>query len=101
MLFSPDAHEELTDTSWSAEHARDALMAIVADAEEAFDDGWSVHPLDDDVPDERLPAKPRALYLGGAGVVAASAVCGEARSGSGSFCNASHPHGRTSSGSRS
>jgi hypothetical protein len=71
VLFSPDAHEELTDAPWSAEHARDAVAAIVADAEQAFDNGWPVHPLDDYDPDERLPAKPRALYLGGAGVVAA------------------------------
>jgi hypothetical protein len=68
VLFSPDAHEALTDTPWSAERARAAIAAIVADAEAAFDDGWPVHPLDDD---EWAPPKPRTLYLGGSGVVAA------------------------------
>ena len=68
MLFSPAAHEPLTETPWDAAKARDAVAAIVADAEQAFDDGWSVHPLDED---EWTPPKPHTLYLGGAGVVAA------------------------------
>jgi hypothetical protein len=68
LLFSPSAHEPLTETAWDAAKARDAVAAIVADAEQAFDDGWSVHPLDED---EWTPAKPHTLYLGGAGVVAA------------------------------
>ena len=46
MLFSPEAHEPLADESWSAETARAAIAAIVADAESAFDDGWPMHPLD-------------------------------------------------------
>jgi len=68
LLFSPAAHEELTETPWDAERARAAVTAIVADAEGAFDDGWVVHPLD---ADEWTPVKPHTLYLGGAGVVAA------------------------------
>jgi hypothetical protein len=44
------------------------MAAIVDDAESAFEDGWPVHPLDDD---EWTPQKPRTLYLGGSGVVAA------------------------------
>ena len=68
MLFSPAAHEPLTETPWDAAKARDAVAAIVADAEQAFDDGWSVHPLDEE---EWTPLKPHTLYLGGAGVVAA------------------------------
>jgi hypothetical protein len=68
LLYSPAAHEPLTQTPWDAAGARDAIAAIVADAEQAFDDGWSVHPLDED---EWTPAKPHTLYLGGAGVVAA------------------------------
>ena len=68
MLFSPEAHEHLTETPWSADRARAAIAAIVDDAEAAFDDGWPVHPLDDD---EWTPPKPRTLYLGGSGVVAA------------------------------
>ena len=42
----------------------------MADAESAFDDGWSMHPRDveqDDDPATRF----RTVYLGGAGVVAA------------------------------
>jgi len=68
LLFSPDAHEPLTGTPWSAERARAAIAAIVLDAEQAFDDGWLLHPLDQD---GSTPAKPRTLYLGGSGVVAA------------------------------
>ena len=68
MLFSPAAHEPLTETPWNAARARDAVAAIVADAEAAFHDGWPVHPLEND---EWTPRKPHTLYLGGAGVVAA------------------------------
>ena len=67
MLFTPEAHEALADIPWSAERAGAAIASIVADAESAFDDGWPLHPLDDDGegPDVRL----RTVYLGGAGVV--------------------------------
>ena len=70
MLFTPEAHEPLADEPWSAERARTAIASIVADAESAFDDGWTMHPVDvekDDDPATRF----RTLYLGGAGVVAA------------------------------
>jgi hypothetical protein len=70
MLFSPEAHEALTDEPWSAERARTAIAAIVADAESAFDEGWQTHP--QDVFDEGDEAKPfRTVYAGGAGVIAA------------------------------
>src|SRR5204863_8071018 len=46
MLFSPEAHEALADESWSAERALAAIVSIVADAERAFDDGWPLHPQD-------------------------------------------------------
>jgi len=70
MLFSPEAHEALHDRPWSAETARRAIAAIVADAEAAVDDGWSMHPADVEAGDD--PAtRFRTLYLGGAGVVAA------------------------------
>jgi lanthionine synthetase-like protein len=67
MLFTPEAHEALTEEPWTAKRARAAIASIVADVERAFDDGWPIHPLDegDDVP----VAQPRTLYLGGAGVV--------------------------------
>ncbi len=67
MLFEPGAHEALADEPWSAERARAAIVAIVADAEAAFDDGWPLHPLDRVAEDE--PERLRTVYLGGAGVV--------------------------------
>ena len=73
MLFSPAAHERLTDTAWSADRACAAIAAVVADTKHAFDDGWPVHPQDEN----GLARKPRALYLGGAGVVAALHRLGE------------------------
>jgi hypothetical protein len=68
LLFSPEAHEPLTESPWSADRAHAAIAAIVAGAEQAYDDGWSVHPLD---ADDFMPEKPRTLYLGSAGVIAA------------------------------
>jgi hypothetical protein len=67
VLFQPEAHEALADLPWNVEHARAAITAIVDDAEGAFDDGWTMHPLDQEaeLPGTRL----RTLYLGGAGVV--------------------------------
>src|SRR4051812_32143358 len=44
---------------------RTAIASIAAAAEAAFDDGWALHPEDDDDVHER----PHAVYLGGAGVV--------------------------------
>src|SRR5687767_8526777 len=70
MLFSPEAHEALADEPWSAERARAAIASIVADAESAFDDGWPLHPLDQEEGDEP-GTRFRTVYLGGAGVVGA------------------------------
>jgi hypothetical protein len=42
---------------------RGAIRGIVVEAEAAFDDGWTGHPLDDD------ETKFRTVYIGGAGVV--------------------------------
>jgi hypothetical protein len=70
VLFQPEAHEALTDAVWSADRARAAIGSIVADAEASFDDGWPLHPADEedgDAPGARF----RTVYLGGAGVVAA------------------------------
>ena len=67
MLFTPESHEPLIDEPWSAETARAAIAAIVADAEGAFDDGWPMHPLDED--DDLSGLRLRTVYLGGAGVV--------------------------------
>jgi hypothetical protein len=67
VLFQPEAHEALADEPWSVERARAAIAAIVADAESAFDDGWPLHPRDQD--GEPPGARLRTVYLGGAGVV--------------------------------
>jgi hypothetical protein len=70
MLFSPEAHEAVTEEPWSAERARAAIASIVADAESAFDDGWPTHPQDAN-DEEEARTRFRGVYLGGAGVVAA------------------------------
>lgn len=70
MLFSPEAHETLTDESWNADRVRGAIAAIVEDAENSFGDGWPTHPLDVDEGDE-TSTRFRTVYLGGAGVVGA------------------------------
>jgi hypothetical protein len=68
MLFTPEAHEALADEPWSADRARSAIAAIVADTESAFDDGWPLHPLDREPADDPA-ARYRTVYGGGAGVV--------------------------------
>jgi Lanthionine synthetase C-like protein len=67
VLFTPEAHEALADEPWSAEGVGAAIASIVADAERAFDDGWPMHPQDED--DDLQATKLRTVYLGGAGVV--------------------------------
>lgn len=37
MLYRPETFEPLTDEPWDEEHVRDAIRAIVADADNAFD----------------------------------------------------------------
>lgn len=67
MLFTPEAHEPLTDEPWNAGSARAAIAAVVSDAERAFDgDGWPKHPRDHL---EGEPPRLRGVYDGGAGVV--------------------------------
>jgi hypothetical protein len=69
-LFSPEHHEPLTDRPWDERRADAAIAAIVADAEEAFDDSrlWPLHPLDWD--DDRDAGRSlTGLYLGAAGVI--------------------------------
>ena len=68
MLFTPEAHEALSDEPWSAERVRTAIASIVADAESAFDDGWPTHP-QDFVEDDDASTQFRSVYMGGAGVV--------------------------------
>jgi hypothetical protein len=68
MLFTPASHEAVSKETWSAERMRVAIASIVADAESAFDDGWPLHPQDDDVGGSSV-VQFRTVYLGGAGVV--------------------------------
>ena len=67
MLFDPAAHEPLTQAAWSETSVREAVAAIAADAETAFDPErlWPPHPMDDLEESKQLTA----LYLGAAGVV--------------------------------
>lgn len=79
MLWRVGEHERLTDREWDAAAAREAIGAIVADAESAVDDdGWPGHPLDDLREDERLCS----LYLGGAGMIWALSRLGSSLDGS-------------------
>lgn len=65
MLWAPDAHEPLA-AEWDEAAARAAIRAIVSATEDAFDDGWPVHPADVDPGD---PPSWSGTYLGSAGVV--------------------------------
>jgi hypothetical protein len=71
VLYHPPSHERLSDEAWDAGRVRDGIRAIAADVEDAFDDGWRGHPLDE--VDDGM----RAVYLGGAGVVDALRRLGE------------------------
>jgi hypothetical protein len=62
-LFRPSEHEPLAGAAWSEERAEQAIAAIVADAEAAFDgDRWPFHPADE------IDDGPNAVYLGVAGM---------------------------------
>lgn len=66
MLWRVEEHETLTSVEWDPATAREAVGAIVADAENAVSDGgWPGHPLDD-LDEDRVLC---SLYLGGAGMI--------------------------------
>jgi Lanthionine synthetase C-like protein len=67
VLYDPAAFEPLTDEQWGEARVRDAVAAIVADVDAAFDpDGlWPAHEWDGY--EAVLPLK--NLYVGAAGVV--------------------------------
>ncbi len=67
MLYRPELHEPLTDAPWDERHVREAIRAIVADAEAAYapDGLWPAHEWDGWR--SALPLK--NLYVGAAGVV--------------------------------
>jgi hypothetical protein len=63
-LFLPSAHEPLVGGEWDEARAEEAIAAIAADAEAAFDGTrWPWHPRDD----EEYGAAD--IYLGGAGII--------------------------------
>jgi Lanthionine synthetase C-like protein len=66
MLFDPERHEPLLEGPWNPTAIEAAIREIVADAEQAFDDGWPSHPEDSDE-----PRRFRTVCLGGAGVIRA------------------------------
>ena len=67
MLYRPEAHEPLTDEAWQEGRARDAIRAIVADADAAFDAErlWPAHEWDG----WNTPQPLKSLYVGAAGVL--------------------------------
>ncbi|HEY2372239.1 MAG TPA: LanC-like protein [Gaiellaceae bacterium] len=67
MLYAPELHEPLTETTWSEARARDAVQALVADAERAYSPDllWPAHEWDGY--GAALPLK--KFYVGAAGVV--------------------------------
>ncbi len=65
LLFRPSEHEPLEAVAWDEARAREAISAIVADAEAAWDgERWPWHPRDGDEDED-----PSSIYLGSAGVV--------------------------------
>ena len=67
MLYEPAEFEPLTDEPWDPARVVDAIAAIVADADAAFDPDalWPAHEWDGW--EEPLPLK--NLYVGAAGVI--------------------------------
>jgi hypothetical protein len=67
VLYEPAQFEALTDEPWDPARIEDAIAAVVADADEAFDPTtlWPAHEWDGW--EEPLPLK--TLYVGAAGVI--------------------------------
>jgi hypothetical protein len=73
MLYTRELHEPLTDRAWDEAWARDAIAAIVADADSAYGDLWPADP-NDAAGVSHTPLKD--VYCGAAGVVWALAELG-------------------------
>lgn len=70
MLFSPGNHEPLTDEPWDEERVRAAIRAVVADADDAFDEEALWPPVEDwDTGGGTAPLPLTTLYRGASGVV--------------------------------
>jgi hypothetical protein len=67
VLYARELHEPLTETPWSEERGRDAVQALVADAESAYSPAalWPAHDWDG----YRAVLPMKNLYVGAAGVV--------------------------------
>jgi hypothetical protein len=67
LLFDPDAFAPLTETPWNEPRVRDAIRAIVAEAEGAFDDAalWPAGEWES----WQTPLPLKSLYVGAAGVL--------------------------------
>ena len=67
MLYRPEAFEPLTEQPWDDGRVRDAVRAIVADADRAFDPSglWPAHEWDG----WNTPLPLKCLYVGAAGVI--------------------------------
>ena len=70
VLYDPERHESLAEETWSESRARDAIVAICRDVEEAFagDRLWPMHPGDYE-PGTAEDGILRGLYVGAAGVL--------------------------------
>ena len=66
VLFQPELHEPLTEDAWDENRARDAIRAIVADADRAFDPVALWPAAEWDVWQATAPMK--NVYVGAAGV---------------------------------
>ena len=67
MLYRPEAHEPLTDEPWRDGRVREAIRAVVEDADAAFDPDalWPAHEWDA----WKTPLPLTSLYVGAAGVI--------------------------------
>jgi hypothetical protein len=66
VLYAAELHQPLTETPWNERHVRDAIRAIVADADAAYDPEtlWPAHEWDS----WRAALPLKSLYVGAAGV---------------------------------
>ncbi len=70
MLFDPEKFEPLTDEPWEEARVRERIRALVADADDTFDEARLWRPVEDwDTANGSAPIPLTTLYRGAAGVV--------------------------------